>query len=720
MNKKSLKTENKQGEGSLTIRVFVVYLLIVLAGLGIFYRIGNLQIFHKDDLRARLEAHKATIKPMDIPVERGVILSRHDEILVERLPIYNIHIDTYPTEQLSDGTKIINMSDSVFNINVAALGDSLTALFGATTPSWEQRLRAARAEQKHFVKISDKASIKDYERIKKFPIFYDAKKGHNPYNALCRVAPNLDNVVYPFGNLAKRTLGVAKKSNDTLRKQNDNDRELTGLVGYYDEELSGTPGRLLKKYIGGIPFDIASPDNIYPRDGVDITTTLNMTMQYIANEALLNAVIRSQAKKGCVIVMEVATGDILAMANLSHIGNGDYSDIKNHALDKYEPGSTFKAASLMVALEDGKVTTNTEILLNYKSGSKKSKVGERDVEDDHALKINNPALWEIFAQSSNVGTTRAIRDNYISNPQQFIDGLYKLGFGDTLHFPVVLGDQKPSLEGPKDKGKWSGQSISSIPMGYEVELTPLHLLTFYNAIANNGCMVQPRLITKIASKEETEYVKVDTLKAHICSEKTLRDMRGMLDSVVTRGTARNAFAKAPYSVAGKTGTAEDLTKENKGKGLYTASFCGYFPADNPKYACVVVIKEIPGTIIVNEKTVKNDHYGGSVAAPVFRNIADKIYATDFDLMPEANFAQTPEWKQIQSNAQRPKTKNVASTGNTVPDVKGMSLTDAVYILDKAGLATEIKGYGRVKKQSPEANAPLKKGEKVILELDIKG
>jgi len=254
-------------------------------------------------------------------------------------------------------------------------------------------------------------------------------------------------------------------------------------------------------------------------------------------------------------------------------------------------------------------------------------------------------------------------------------------------------------------------SISTIPMGYELEVTPLHLLTFYNAIANNGCMVQPRLVTKISSKDETiRTFDIDTLNAHICSEQTLRDIRGMLDSVVSCGTGRKGFLDAPYKVAGKTGTSQIYSPDAKGEKLYNASFCGYFPADNPKYSCIVVIKK-PRTGSI---------YGGAVALPVFRDIADKIYATDFDLIPEATFAQTPEWKKMQNNAQSVNKNKVASSENVIPDVRGMSLTDAVYILEKAGLATEIKGYGRVKKQLPEANTPLKKNQKVILELDIEG
>jgi cell division protein FtsI (penicillin-binding protein 3) len=370
---------------------------------------------------------------------------------------------------------------------------------------------------------------------------------------------------------------------------------------------------------------VESDDNIKPCNGYDITTTLNMTYQSIAHRALLNNLHQYNADEGCVIVMEVATGNILAMANVSIDKLGEYRETKNIALTKYEPGSTFKTASLLVALNDGKVTPNTQI--EYSSGVITQTVGHRKVTDDHALKMANPELWHIFIYSSNIRTTRTIYNNYAAHQQQFIDGLYKLGFGDTLRFPIVGGDMKPLLRDPSDKRWWSKLSISTIPMGYEVEVTPLHLLTFYNAIANNGCMVAPRLVTKIASKDSTiRTFNVDTLNAQICSKQALQYIRSMLDSVVTCGTGRKGFIGAQYKVAGKTGTSTINSPDGKGGKLYNASFCGYFPADNPKYSCIVVIK----------KPREKSYYGGAVALPVFRDIADKIYATDYDLMPEAN------------------------------------------------------------------------------------
>jgi cell division protein FtsI (penicillin-binding protein 3) len=310
-----------------------------------------------------------------------------------------------------------------------------------------------------------------------------------------------------------------------------------------------------------------------------------------------------------------------------------------------------------------------------------------------------------------VGTTRAIYNHYGATKQQqqqFIEGLYKMGFNDTLHFPIIGGSMKPYVKDTNDKSKygWSKKTISTIPYGLELTLTPLHLLTFYNAIANNGCMVKPRLVSELYSQDSTIKFKVDTLIAQICSKQALQDIRGMLDSVVAnpKGTAYKGFKGAPYSAAGKTGTSRINDKEFKNDNLYNSSFVGYFPADKPKYSCVVILK----------KSRIDKFYGGEVALPVFREIADRIYATDYVLMPEAKGISIDVYR----NEQNPHPEKVAFSKNTVPDVRNMSLNDAMYILEKAGLKTEVKGYGRVKKQTPEADTPVKKNEKVILELSI--
>jgi len=741
-----MKKQNEKREGSLTIRAFIVYICVAVASIGIIYRIVDLQFFHKTELRAQSEAAKKTLETVVLPVERGTIFSRDNEVLVQRIIRYKIAMDTYPTERIKregkpDSIKLL-LPDEDFYAKLSDLSDSLTTLFGATNPSWEQKLKTARENKKRYFVISNNAGVKEYTRLQKFPILCEQRK----YNALCKPEEDLSFADYPFGDLIRRTLGEVKtnivSSNDTTKNKQDSiNRVLVGLEGYFDTELSGTPGLVLRKYISNIAIDMKSDDNIEPINGYDITTTLDMTIQDIANRSLMNTLHKFEASGGCVIVMEVATGDILAIANLSKDSKGKYRETENIALTSFEPGSTFKTASLLVALNDGKITPNTPVPLNYKSG-RTATVGHRSVVDDHTLYINNPELWYVFAQSSNVGTARAIYDNYASNQQKFIDGLKKFGFGDTLRFPIIGGDKKPLLRNTTDRW-WSKMSISTIPYGYEVEITPLHLLTFYNAIANNGCMVQPRLVSKISSKDEIiKRFEVDTLNAQICSDQALQHIRSMLDSVITCGTGRRGFSNAPYSVAGKTGTSKIYSPDAKGENLYNASFCGYFPADNPKYSCIVVIKK-PRTGSI---------YGGAVALPVFRDIADKIYTTDYDLMPkakaiaqDANIASIPisakvrsktletifnginfkesipmksEWLHVYTDGHYLSMDKVVFYKNIIPDVTGMSLTDAVYILEKAGIATQVTGYGRVKKQTPEPNTPLKKNQKVVLELDI--
>jgi cell division protein FtsI (penicillin-binding protein 3) len=398
MNKETLKKEDEKKDSSLTIRAFIIYLCVVLVSVGIFYRIIDLQFFHKNDLKSQSEAAKKTSETVVIPVERGTIFSRNNEILVQRIIKYKIAMDTYPTERIKgekgepDSIKVL-LSDSVFYANVVALGDSLTEVFGATTPTWEQKLRTARENKKRYFTISANAGIKELMRVQKFPILCEQRK----YNALCKPEEDLDYAKYPYGDLARRTLGEVRihvtSSKDTLQKKQDNiERVLVGIEGYFDKELSGTNGLVLRKYISNVAIDLESEDNIEPRNGYDITTTLDMTIQDIANRSLLNNLHKYEADEGCVIVMEVATGDVLAMVNVSKDKSGTYREIENIALTQYEPGSTFKTASLLVALNDEKVTPNTPIPLSYTSGVV-AKIGHRNVTDDHAIRVNNPEVW---------------------------------------------------------------------------------------------------------------------------------------------------------------------------------------------------------------------------------------------------------------------------------------------------------------------------------------
>ena len=730
MERKNKNTEKR--ESSLRIRTFVVYLCIGLASAGIIYRIADLQFF-RDDLK------RQPTKMEVVPVERGIIYSRNGDVLVQRVPKYVIAMDTYaqePPQKAGDTAKIL-VSDAVFNLHVRALADSLALLFGKTADNWEKRLRDAREAKKRYFVICKDADISDYSRVRTFPIFCEKQ-----YNSLAVKKADANGPKYPYGELACRTLGKVPPDaiKDTLTNITDSVKSgFVGIEGRFDKELSGTPGLVLKKYVSKVPIEMKSDDNVDPREGYNVRTTLDMTVQDVADKALRRTLQYYEAMEGCVIVMEVATGDILALANLKMNEQGNYADIDDIALAKYEPGSTFKTASMLVALNDEKVTPNTRIPLDYIGGGKSAKVGSRQVTDDHRLRDINPELWYVLAQSSNIGTARMIYDRYASDPQQYIDGLYKLGFGTTLSFPVVNGNKAPFVKSVSDKS-WSKTTLSTMPWGYELHVTPLHLLTFYNAIANNGCMVKPRLVTEIFSSDSIiQKYEVDTLITQICSQQALLDIRSMLDSVVTCGTARNGFRGVPYTVAGKTGTAVDYS--SKGKRMYNLSFCGYFPADEPKYSCIVLVKR---------PTIKETVSGGKVAIPVFREIATILYAKDYDLMPEAmgmssdadltaiplsakvrstaletifkgiNFnvavPQTSEWVNFQNGLCAEDA--VSLEKNIVPDVKNMSLTDAVYILEKAGIAAEVIGYGRVKKQTPEANAPLPKNKKVILELDI--
>ena len=356
---------------------------------------------------------------------------------------------------------------------------------------------------------------------------------------------------------------------------------------------------------------------VEPENGKDVVTTLNMDIQEVAQNSLMANLALNKAEDGCAIVMEVATGQIKAIVNMkrdSSNGKTSFSEALNYAVGRAtEPGSTFKLASLLVALEDKVVDTNSR----FDTGFKEKKFGSKIVTDAHVLPGTH-TVKEIFEHSSNIGTVTVIWNNYHNNPQKFIDGLYKLNIQKPLGL-TIFGEKAPDIKNTSSSWWHTQYSLPSMAFGYEVELTPLQILTFYNAVANNGKMVRPMFVKEIREMGKTEEVYRPTvITQQICSKETLGKLRKMLEGVVERGTGKGCFKGSPFKIAGKTGTAQiNYVNRKVQKMTYRASFVGYFPAENPKYSCIVVITN-PSA---------GAYYGASVAAPVFKDIADKIYST---------------------------------------------------------------------------------------------
>jgi cell division protein FtsI (penicillin-binding protein 3) len=465
---------------------------------------------------------------------------------------------------------------------------------------------------------------------------------------------------------------------------------------------------------------------------------LIVNIQDVTEQALYNQLIKNNADKGCAVVMETATGKVISIANLTRMPDGSYGETFNYAVGySSEPGSTFKLASLMSAFEDGLLDLTDSVDTR---GGKMQYFGQW-MRDSHEGGYGKISLKKAFAVSSNVGISQLIYRCYAKNPDAFVNHLRKFHLHEPLNLQVT-GEGLPVIKDTKNK-LWSSTSLPWMSIGYEVQLTPLQLLTFYNAVANNGRMVKPKFVDEIQEHGKT-IKKFDTeiIADSIFSAATLAKARAMLEAVVDSGTARN-IKNSYYKIAGKTGTAQvGYSKLNKERKIsYQASFTGYFPAENPKYSCIVVIYSPSNAL----------YYGSDVAAPVFKEVADKIYATQFELHHQqepqlatgekisvpvkagkqkqttqalaklnipANIAGSSGWVAEIPNDEMVEMKEQNFQNGTVPDVKGMGLTDAIYLLENAGMQVMASGRGVVKKQSVNPGTKTEKGKIIQLELGL--
>jgi len=556
--------------------------------------------------------------------------------------------------------------------------------------------------------------------LKKMPIL---KLGQNKGGLIAEQRPNREK---PFGLLAQRTVGVLRGVNPV------------GIERAFNQTLSGVDGIHLKRKIAkGIWVPQDAEGNRLPRAGNNVVTTINTDMQDVAEKALENTLINNNADWGCVVLMEVATGEVKVIANLKIQENGSVRENFNYAMAKHvSPGSTFKLASVIAGLEDGffkvedSIRTNGGRFTFYDRVMMDSKLGVYD----------NITIKNAFINSSNVGISRIIFDNYKSNPTAFTDRIYKMGLSTPLELELPFPN---NLKSPiPNKGGWSGVTLPWMSIGYEMQLTPIHMLTFYNAIANQGKMVKP-IFTSAISRDGKIIKKHATqvINPAICSKSTIEAVLPLLIGVVEEGTARN-IRTGNYLIAGKTGTTV-INFNNRAEGEekeYQASFAGFFPADNPRYSCIVVIN--------NPK--ENGHYGGSVAAPIFKELADKVYASDMSIhkalrqsgvavsLPKVKQGHVEDANNVLANfdINRIVTDEqwmVATTTNTevslevrkierdlrngnMPDLSGMGIQDAIYLLESYGLVVEITGSGSVQSQSISKGDKFFKGSLIKLEL----
>jgi cell division protein FtsI (penicillin-binding protein 3) len=650
-----------QNDEHIIKRSLLVYSGLVLFALLIIVKLIHIQ--YNEGNKYRTLAQKYTVKEFKIKANRGNIYSEDGNIMATSVPKYDIAFD--PTAP----------SAKNFNKYISGLSQKLSLLTGKPAVQLQRSFVKARQKNRKYIKILRGINYSDYQKIKQFPLF---KLGMNKGGFIAEMH---NERTYPLGKVLKRTIGFDRGPGNRA-----------GIEGAFAKYLNGKDGMQKKQKIKyGVWKPLSDINDIEPKDGYDIITNINLDIQDIAHQTLLKQLQKYEAEHGSVVVMDVKTGAIKAMVNLGKTKSGSYEELRNYAVfETHEPGSTFKLFSVMALLEDKIADTSTVV----NTGKGFYEIYKKHVRDAHKGGLGKLTLKQVFEKSSNVGVVKMVYENYKKTPEKFVNRLYNFGIHEKVGIDIK-GEGTPHIPDPKEKG-WNGISLPWMAYGYGVELTDIQILAYYNAIANNGKLMKPYLVKEIRSfNHSIKKFKPTTLNSSIASEETIKKMQDMLKGVVLRGTATNI--NNPYvSIAGKTGTAQ--TEYWKGKGQYIASFVGYFPADNPKYSMIVVI---------HKPNPEKGYYGNIVAAPIFKTIAEYIYGK----MPqEIKLAKGP--LPIDR-----KTEQIASKYKTImPDLKGLSSKNAIYILENMGVKVKLKGSGKVIGQSVPRGVKVKRNQIIELKL----
>ena len=715
-----------KSKSDLAWKVDLFYYLMIVAALVCVTNIVYIQLFEREELMKYAEQRED--KYFVEKAARGNILSNNGSLLATSVPRYNIIFDP------------VAVNDDVFDKEVSALADSLSRLFHYKTKSeyisWfktaRANYRAGKTAGTRSLKIANKATLDEYKRLREFPIF---KYGRNKGGF---VSERVYVREKPYGKLASRTIGYTRED------ENDSLIVAVGLEGAYNDYLKGRNGIQKKRRLYGNAWIVENddPNNMSPINGDDVYTSIDIELQDVAETALEKCLIENDALQGCVIMMDVASGLVEVMASLSYNEKTcKYEEEYNYALrQNVEPGSTFKAVTMLTLLEnDPNFNVDRKIYL----GTTDYKVFyKRTIRDSHRVTDENgfTTIRNAFEQSSNIAFAYLVEDIFKDNPSRFVDLIYSTKINEPLNLEIK-GEAVPYIKNPSDK-TWSKLTMPWMSFGYESMITPIQLLTFYNAIANDGVMFKPQFVREVRNDKEVKY-SYDTIVINdrIASPRTIETMQELLRGVVVNGTAKN-LSKLPFQVAGKTGTAQISQSGSYDRKNYTATFVGYFPADAPKYSCIVMISNPRG----------GKYYGGTVSAPVFRDLAEKIYATQLGIVEEtgeyesngdafvnSSMVDYKDWVNYCNNEKVPYVDNVDNEKwvnvNTaagqiyvnpveivegiVPDVKGMNVTDAVSLLESMGWRVTFSGFGKVKSQSVKADSELRKGGVINLVLSAK-
>ncbi|MDR7209352.1 penicillin-binding protein [Flavobacterium piscis] len=660
----------------ISYRIYLVAVFIFLMAIAIVVKLTNIQWVEGDYYRKL--AKQRTVKNFIIPANKGNIYSADGSLLATSIPNYEIRFD-------SNAPKIEN-----FEKYVKPLSDSLSVMLGRPSGYYQNELRKARANKNRYYLIARNLSYTEYGRIKGFPLFSlgPFKGGFIMEQETIRK--------HPIGKIAERTIGYDRIDPATGVEVGK------GIEWAFKSYLNGKDGKILKQKIAkGQWKPIRDVNEVDPQDGYDVISTIDVFIQDIAHHALLKQLEDYEADHGCVVVMETQTGHVKAISNLGRAQDGSYYETTNYAIaESHEPGSTFKLVDLMAILEDKVADTSTV----YDSKGGEIRYYGRVVRDSHKGGYGKISLARGFELSSNTVMVQAVYDNYKSNPSKFVDHIKGYGLHKTLglHFK---GEGRAIIPHPGDKN-WSGVSLPWMAFGYGVSVTPMQTLTFYNSVANNGVMVKPQFVSEI--KEWNKTIKkfdVEVLNPRVCSPETIKKVRAVLLNVVKKGTGSKLYSK-DFSMAGKTGTAKvNYGKSGKEEVYYASSFVGYFPAEHPKYSCIVVVHK--------PNTSKNNYYGADVAGPVFKRIAQKIF-TD---VPSTNKIKKLDSKIPKQEYSYDKYDVEANKKpKLIPDLKGMPGMDAIALLENLDIKVKVIGVGKVKKQSIEAGQDINKNTTIVLEL----
>ena len=699
-------------------RYYFIILIMVLVGIAIVFKAGVIMFAERqywNDVADRFVKENVTVRP-----NRGNIISSDGQLMASSLPEYKIYMD-FKAGGIHKDTLLIKYLDSICDGLHQIFPDKSKAEFKSHI------LKGRKKGSRNYLLYPKRISYIQYKEAKSLPVFNMSKYRGGFHEQ------SFNQRKKPFGSLAMRTLGDMY-SDITLGAKN-------GLELQYDSILKGREGithrqKVMNKYLNIV--------DIPPVDGCDIITTIDVGMQDIAEKALVDKLKEINGTVGVAILMEVATGDIKAIVNMTKCNDGVYREIRNNAVsDMMEPGSTFKTASIMVALEDGYITPEQ----NVDTGNGVYMMHGRPMKDHNWHRGGYGVIntTQVLMYSSNIGVSRLVDENYHKNPEKFVEGLYKLGIATPLNLDIPGAAKKPNIRMP-NKNNWSKTALAWMSIGYETQVPPMNTLAFYNAIANNGKMVKPRFVKSIMKDGEVvEDIPVEVLNPAIASPKTIEQIQMILEKVVSEGLGKKAGSEQ-FHVSGKTGTAQVAQGGvyKAGTMRYLVSFCGYFPSEAPKYSCIVAIQKsgLPAS-------------GGLMAGSVFSEIAERVFAKhlakDLKEAKDSTAILTPDVKHgdlvaasyilddidiptvgssIKNNEDKPVWGQITHTPNTnialtpkeintkrVPNVVGMGAKDAVYLLESLGLKVQIVGIGKVKSQSILAGNTLQKGKTIQLRLN---